>query len=154
MIASRDVEKIMQYSIRPMLESDIPNALDLWRRTPGLGLNESDTPARLAAYLLRNPGQSFVARDAGGTLLGAVLGGNDGRRGYLQHLAVEPAARGKGIGSGLVQRCIEALAALDIYKCNVFVFMTNTAGREFWQKHGWKLRHDLCTMQTLTGTAE
>jgi ribosomal protein S18 acetylase RimI-like enzyme len=145
----------MQASISIMLESDIPEALDLWQRTPGVGLNECDSPQRLAAYLVRNPAQSFVARDvASGKMIGAILGGNDGRRGYLQHLAVEPAARGRGVGTALVRHCLAALAALDIYKCNVFVYTTNAAGQEWWRKQGWKVREDLFTMQTLTGAED
>jgi N-acetylglutamate synthase len=142
----------MQATIRVMIESDIPEALDLWKRTPGVGLNESDSPTRLAAYLLRNPENSFVAKDgSNGKLLGAVLGGSDGRRGYLQHLAVDPIARGHGIGTKLVKNCTSALAALGIYKCNVFVYTTNTSGQEFWRKQGYRPRDDLLTMQTLTG---
>jgi N-acetylglutamate synthase len=142
---------MMQAAFTVMLERDLPEALDLWQRTPGVGLNESDSPNRLSAFLVRNPGQSFVARDSiSGKLLGAVLGGNDGRRGYLQHLAVEPEARGRGIGSELARRCLDALAELGIYKCSVFVYTTNADGQAFWSKRGYQPRSDLIMMQRLT----
>jgi ribosomal protein S18 acetylase RimI-like enzyme len=134
-----------------MIESDIPDALDLWQRTPGVGLNEADSPGRLAAYLVRNPEQSFVARDsASGKMLGAILGGNDGRRGYLQHLAVDQEARGGGIGTELVRRCLDAFAELDIHKSTVFVFDTNDGGQAFWSKLGYQSRPNLITMQRVT----
>jgi len=137
--------------IRAMLDTDLPAVLALWQRTEGVGLNESDTPARLAAYLRRNPGQSFVACDThSDAILGAVLCGNDGRRGYLNHLAVASEARGKGIGKSLVEACLKQLANLDILKCNVFVYATNAAGRAFWKHMGWFDRDDLLTMQVLT----
>jgi len=142
----------MAMQIRPMLETDLPAVLALWGRTEGVGLNESDTPPRLAAYLCRNPGASFVACDGvQGALLGAVLCGNDGRRGYLHHLAVAAEARCQGIGRSLVQACLEQLAKLDIAKCNIFVYATNTPGRAFWEKLGWFGRDDLLTMQILIG---
>lgn len=142
----------MPADIQIMAERDIPEAIDLWKRTPGVGLNESDSPLRLAQYLVRNPHQSFVARDGKtGKLIGAVLGGNDGRRGYLQHLAVDAEHRRRGIGTALIGRCLSALTALGIYKCNVFVFATNADGQAFWRGQGWQSRDDLLTLQILTG---
>jgi ribosomal protein S18 acetylase RimI-like enzyme len=134
--------------IRPMLETDLPAVLALWQRTEGVGLNESDTPARLTAYLRRNPGLSFVASDTlTGSLLGAVLCGNDGRRGYLHHLAIAAEARRQGIGKSLVQACLQRLSDLDIAKCNIFVYADNVAGQAFWKKLGWLGREDLLVMQ-------
>ena len=59
----------------------------LWRRSEGVGLNESDTRAAIASFLRRNPRHSFIAEKQG-RIIGAVLCGHDGRRGYLHHLAV------------------------------------------------------------------
>jgi ribosomal protein S18 acetylase RimI-like enzyme len=138
----------MKPTIRAMLESDLPAVLALWQRTEGVDLNESDTPARLPAYLRRNPAQSFVASDSiTGSLLGAVLCGNDGRRGYLHHLAVAAEARRQSIGRSLVQACLQRLPDLDIAKCNIFVDADNAAGQAFWKKLGWVGREDLLVMQ-------
>ncbi|HEY3787376.1 MAG TPA: GNAT family N-acetyltransferase [Urbifossiella sp.] len=141
----------MVMQIRPLLQTDLDAVIALWQRTEGVGLNESDTPARLTAYLSRNPGQSFVARDpVTSEILGAVLCGNDGRRGYINHLAVAAKARRCGVGKSLVRACLEKQASLDILKCNVFVYAANTAGQEFWEKLGWFTRDDLLTMQIFT----
>ena len=69
------------------LPAHIPAALDLWSNTPGVRLNDVDTPIRLTRYLDRNPGLSVAAVD-GEKLVGTLLCGHDGRRAYLQHLAV------------------------------------------------------------------
>ena len=136
----------MNVLIRVMVEDDLHDVLQLWNATDGVGLNESDTPARLAAFLLRNPGMSFVAlRES--SVIGAVLCGHDGRRGYLHHLAVTATARGQGIGSALVGRCLRALAATGVEKCNIFVYEDNAAGRQFWERIGWSARMDLRMMQ-------
>src|SRR5512142_407604 len=97
--------------IAVMTARDLPGVLDLWRRSEGLGLGASDEPAALEAFLARNPGLSFTAR-CDGELAGAVLGGHDGRRGYLHHLAVAQAHRRQGIGRALVERCCSELRAL------------------------------------------
>ena len=102
-----------------------------------------------AIALWRNPGLSFVAR-ADGVLVGAVLCGHDGRRGYLHHLAVAPAHRRLGIGRRLVARCLSALARQDIPKCNIFVYGHNACGRAFWRRAGWKPRPDLELLQRFT----
>ena len=83
----------------------------------------------------------------GGALVGAVLGGHDGRRGYLHHLAVAPAERGRGLGRQLVDACVDELRALGIGKVNIFVYADNDAGRAFWRATGWIARDELLLMQ-------
>ena len=132
--------------IRPMTAADLGAARRLWRTSPGIGLNESDSPANLRTFLGRNPGLSQVARQ-GRRLLGAVLCGHEGRRGYLHHLAVAPEARRTGIGKRLVTACLESLADLGIPKCSLFLFANNESGLAFWQRLGWRDRRDLVILQ-------
>lgn len=136
-------------TLAPLAAADLPAVLDLWAQTDGVGLNESDSPQRLGAYLQRNPNLSLVARD-GPRLAGAVLCGHDGRRGYLNHLAVAPEYRGQGLGRRMVETCQAALAALGILKTNVFVYADNAAGEEFWTRCGWAARSDLRVLQRPT----
>ncbi len=120
----------------------MPPPVHLWQITEGIGLSESDSPEHIAAYLKRNPGMSFVAI-SGDVLIGAVLSGTDGRRGYLHHLAVDPAWRGLGIGRRLVAHCLQALRRAGLPKCHLFLFRANRSGRRFWEHIGWSLRSDL-----------
>ena len=71
--------------------------LTLWRKSEGVGLSDADSNKSIHSYLKRNPGMSFVAK-AEGKIVGAVLGGQDGRRGYIHHLAVRDDFRRQGIG--------------------------------------------------------
>jgi putative acetyltransferase len=128
--------------IRPFEIDDHAAAIDLWQACEGIGLSASDSCANIAAYLNRNPGMSFVA-DIDGRLVGAVLCGTDGRRGYLHHLAVHPEFRGRGLGRELVACCLAALHAVGLPKCHLFLFRANRSGRKFWEKIGWSLRSDL-----------
>ena len=131
---------------RSFLLSDIPAALALWRETPGIGLNESDTPEALTIFLQRNPGFSRVVED-GGEIVAAVLCGHDGRRGYLHHLAVRDSHRGRGIGRSLVDACLGHLQRFGLPKCTIMVFDHNGDGEAFWRKHDWQERTELKVLQ-------
>jgi ribosomal protein S18 acetylase RimI-like enzyme len=139
------------FTIRPMVEEDIPLALALWQGLPGIGLRDADSPSALARYLKRNPGCSFVALALGGALAGVSLAGHDGRRGYLHHVAVAEAFRNKGLGRELVKRCAAALRAEGIEKINLWVKVDNAAGREFWNRIGGRERGDILMVSLITG---
>lgn len=132
--------------VRPFRVKDYDTVIALWRRTEGVGLNESDTRRAIAAFLRRNPRLSFVA-EQGGRIIGAVLCGHDGRRGYLHHLAVSKRHRRRGIGRLLVNACLAKLRKAGIQKCNIFIFADNAAGMKFWAHTGWSLRTELRLMQ-------
>ena len=136
--------------ITPMTMDDYEEAMTLWQATEGMGLRPADAPEHIARYLERNPGLSFVARD-GNRLVGTVLCGHDGRRGYLQHLAVDRAYRRQGIGRALVDKVVSALRSIGINKCHLFVIKENTPAVDFWKRIGWYVRDDLVTMSFWTG---
>lgn len=129
-------------TIRSMTLDDYDTVIELMRSTPGISLRDADSREATARYLERNPGMSFVA-EAGGALCGCVMCGHDGRRGYLQHLIVLPAYRRRGIAHELVERCLECLEALGIYKCHLDVMKSNEAAGRYWQGQGWTLREDI-----------
>jgi len=117
----------------------------LWQRTEGLTLRAADSCEAVLRYLKRNPGSSFVAREQD-TLVAAVLGGHDGRRGYLHHLAVAPTHRGRGIGRALAERVLTALGTQGIHKCHLMVRADNADALAFWAHIGWAQRADLVIM--------
>lgn len=117
----------------------------LWDRCSGVGLSSADERDQIAAYLARNPGLSFLAVD-GPKVVGAVLGGHDGRRGYIHHLAVDDDYRRRGFGRRLVEKCLAALEEKGIQKCHLFIFHENERGIAFWQSEGWTLRRDITVM--------
>lgn len=138
----------MNYTVREMTMDDYEEAVSLWEKTDGIGLNVSDSREAVAAYLDRNPGLSFVVH-VDDILVGAVLCGHDGRRGYLHHLAVSERFRNKGIGHALIEACLSGLTELGIWKCNIFIYADNDAGKTFWRQRGWFSRNDLDVMQKL-----
>jgi ribosomal protein S18 acetylase RimI-like enzyme len=133
----------IEYSALTM--ADYPEVIALWEGMPGIGLSSADSPEAIARYLNRNPGVSFVARKDG-KVIGAVLGGHDGRRGYLQHLAVVPGSRHHGVGKTLVEKCLGALNKQGIKRCHIFVYSNNETGLKFWEYAGWFRRDNLLIM--------
>jgi N-acetylglutamate synthase len=141
-------------TILEMTIGDYDEVLALWRSCSDEGVcvdEDVDSRKAIAAYLKRHSSMSFVARDKN-QLIGAVLCGTDGRRGYLNHLAVDKAHRGKGIGKQLVERSLAGLEKAGIRKCHIFVLNTNTAGQAFWSHLGWVLRDSFAVMSHLPQT--
>lgn len=135
----------MSDPITPMTMAHYDEVIALWRVSEGIGLSDADSRENIARYLGHNAGMSFVARE-NGRIIGAVLCGHDGRRGYLHHLAVAAPYRRRGIGQALVGRSLEALRAAGITKCHLFLFRANPAGEAFWTSIGWKDRTEIRLM--------
>jgi len=121
---------------------DYDDAYRLWQGAAGIGLSSADSREAIGRYLARNPGMSSAARDGSG-LVGAVLAGHDGRRGFLHHLVVVAEERGRGTGRALVERSLERLKAEGIAKAHVFLMNENRSGRGFWEAVGWQPRSDI-----------
>lgn len=136
---------MMSYEIRKMQITDHPAVVHLWKSVPGIGLSEADSETGISMFLTHNPGLSYVAC-SGETVVGAVLCGNDGRRGYIHHLAVHPDHREQGLGKTLVERCLTMLESSGIQKCHLFVYRDNLEGMAFWEHTGWIERIDLTIM--------
>jgi len=125
-----------------MAINDYEKAITLWQKTAGLGLSGADSREGIRVFLKRNPGLSFVCVE-GERLIGTILGGHDGRRGYIYHLVVDQAYRKHGIGRILTERSLEALHRKGITKCHLFVYRTNTEAELFYDRMGWQKRTTL-----------
>ena len=129
--------------IRKMTMDDYESVYGVWTSCAGMGLNDlDDSKEGIAKFLNRNPETCFVAEEER-RIVGAILVGNDGRRGYIYHTAVLPAYRRRGIASQLVAAAMDALEALGIHKAALVVFTRNTDGNAFWETVGFTSREDL-----------
>ena len=116
--------------IRLMTMADYEAVYDLRINTPGMGLNTTDDSREgIARYLRRNPATSFVAVQEG-RIVGVILAGHDGRRGFIHHTAVDAACRRQGIARQLVQHAMAALEAEGIHKVALVAFGRNAAGNQ------------------------
>ena len=131
-------------NIRPMTIADYDQLHALWLSTPGMGLNNlDDSREGVAKYLERNPHTSFVATEKGFDVIGAILCGHDGRRGYIYHTCVRADRQGEGIGRALVEAALDALKAEGIHKVALVAFAGNELGNGFWERIGFTRRDDL-----------
>ena len=135
---------------RNMQISDYTSVIALWRDCDGVSLRDADSPEGIEKYLQRNPALSFVALD-GIDIVGTIMAGHDGKRGYIQHLAVANAARGQGIAGSLVELCLEALKLQGIEKSHVHVLGDNEPGRKFWSGRGWFHRAEIVMYSFING---
>jgi ribosomal protein S18 acetylase RimI-like enzyme len=140
----RITNSVSMVELREFTPTDYDQVVALWRTTDGLVLRDVDEREPITRYLSLNPGLSFVAVDQD-RVIGAVLCGTDGRRGYLQHLAVDPLYR-RRIGRALAERCVEALSRRGLDKCHLMVLPDNEGARTFWRRLGWKDRDDVLLM--------
>lgn len=110
----------------------------LWKSIErGVRIGRSDTPAEIEKKLSRDP-DLFLVAEAEGAIIGSVIGGYDGRRGLIYHLAVAPDYRGQGIGSRLMEEVEARLRAKGCLKCYLLVTADNPEAELYYQHRGWQ----------------
>ncbi len=135
----------MNPKIRLMKIEDYSSVLKLWQQSAGIGLSTADSEDAMALFLDYNPTTNFVLEDDH-QIVGTVLGGFDGRRGYIYHMMVAESHRRQGFGKKLIECCMNALKQRGAEKCHLFVYTENLAARKFWEKCGWIEREELIIM--------
>ena len=129
--------------LRIMKIKDYPRLYELWINTPGMGLNSiDDTIEGFTRFLRRNPHTCFCYEEDG-MILGAIMAGNDGRRGYIYHTVVDPSYQRRGIGKKLLKEALSALESEGISKVALVVFERNKTGNAFWEEMGFTKREDI-----------
>ena len=115
---------------------DYNAVLALWQNAgEGIGIGVSDQPEEIEKKLQRDP-DLFLVAETDGKLVGSVIGGFDGRRGMIYHLAVAAEVRGQGLGNQLMDEIEERLRARGCRKAYLLVKHGNSAA-EFYEKRGW-----------------
>jgi len=124
--------------IADMLLNDLEASIKLWDSIPELHFPAAfDTPERLARFLAKNEGLSTIAK-ADGEIVGALLCGSDGRKGFFYHIGVKPQMRGQGIAARMVEHSFEKLRRENIDTCFLFTYDFNRGARAFWKAMGFE----------------
>ena len=142
---SKTIEKNgeITFEIRAMEMEDYEQVKALWLSIQGFAIRSiDDSKEGVEKFLKRNPGLSCVCV-SDGKIVGAILCGNDGRRGCLYHVCVKKEYRMHGIGKAMVGYCMKALKEEGINKVSLIAFSTNDIGNAFWHEIGWTKREDL-----------
>jgi len=125
--------------IRPFQQpEDFEPVIDLWDQSgPGVHLGRSDTFDEISKKLTRDP-ELFLVAEYMGEIIGAVVGGFDGRRGLVYHLAVSEMHRGQGIGKQLMSKVEDILREKGCLRSYLLITKDNPA-MEFYEKLNWQL---------------
>ena len=110
--------------IREMKPEDYDQIYSMWQITSKRALSEADSRQGIEKYLARNPGMSMVA-EIDGRIVGTVLAGHDGRRGFIHHMAVMPQFRRHGIGKKLAKAATDKIFEDGIDKIHSLIFFNS-----------------------------
>ena len=129
----------LDYSIRPFnYPQDYPAVVQLWKTAgAGIHLGDSDAPDEIQKKLARDP-DLFLLAEADGRVIGSVMGGFDGRRGMVYHLAVAADCRGRGIATALMDELEARLRAKGCLKYYLLVTTDNLEAIRYYEDHGWE----------------
>ena len=140
-IALLDAGDSITYRI--MTIEDYEKVYDLWMSCKNMGFNNiDDSREGIDKYLKRNPSTCFVAVK-NDEVIGVILSGHDGRRGFIHHMAVSAEYRHRGIASSLLENALSALEAEGINKVALLVLNYNKAGNSFWESRGFTVMNDV-----------
>jgi len=128
---------------------DYDDVLALWNASLTSTRDVTDTREAIAKFLQRNPNISVVATvgaDANPPapkIVGSILCGHDGRRGFLYHVAVDETMRRQGVAQAMLNACLQALRDEGIHKCALTAFKHNEQGNALWTRMGFSIREDI-----------
>lgn len=129
----------LPYTIRVFrFPDDYPPVIELWNHAgPGIHVRRSDTQEEIQKKLQRDP-DLFLVAEAGGKIIGSVIGGFDGRRGLVYHLAVEESQRKQGLGQALMAELEARLRQKGCLRCYLLVTKDNPEAVRFYEASGWE----------------
>jgi ribosomal protein S18 acetylase RimI-like enzyme len=117
---------------------DFSQVESLWASIEkGVNLGRSDTLEEIQKKYTHDP-DLFLVAEENGQIVGTVIGGYDGRRGLIYHLAVTASFRGRGIGSRLMDEIESRLRAKGCIRSYLMVTTDNQEAMRYYEKRGWQ----------------
>jgi ribosomal protein S18 acetylase RimI-like enzyme len=118
--------------------------ISIWRKA-GINVGSTDTKDEIKRILDINP-QLFLVGKIDQKIIGVVIGGFDGRRGYVHHLAVDSDYQKKGYGKMIMDELIARFRKMGVHKVHLFIEKYNKEVVNFYLNLGWEIRDDLIMM--------
>jgi len=117
--------------------ADYQQVHQLWESIEkGVRVGRSDTPFEIEKKIARDP-DLFLVAEIADNIVGSVIGGFDGRRGLIYHLAIAREFRGHGIGTSLLNEVESRLRAKGCLKSYLMVMSDNEEAAHYYEQHGW-----------------
>ena len=128
-----------KFHIREFIfDQDYEPVLRLWQNIEsGMQVGRSDSPEEIKRKVERDP-DLFLLAEVEGTIIGTVIGGFDGRRGMVYHLAVTQKYRRQGVAATLLAEVEKRLQAKGCVKAYLLVLEDNTSAIRLYEERGWK----------------
>lgn len=123
--------------IREFRLADYQAVMVLWKEA-GISLSSSDSINQIKHKLQRDPELFIVAENSEHEVVGAVMGSYDGRRGWVNHLAVHPNFQGEQIGRKLLENLEQRLKQIGCEKLNLLIEIHNRKVAGFYEKLGFE----------------
>jgi ribosomal protein S18 acetylase RimI-like enzyme len=137
-------------TIRPFRSTDREQVERLWARVFSDD-PPSNAPAALIDTKLRVQPELFLTAITDDVIVGAVMAGFDGVRGWIHHLAVSPDYRRRGIATALVRAAEVGLGRLGCPKVNLQVRATNSDVVAFYRRLGYAVEDRVSMGRRLEG---
>jgi len=134
----------MDIEITTYSQTDYSEVIKLWLRA-GLSLSYSDTESELNRFA-KFCKESFFIMRYHEVIIGSVIGSFDGRRGYINHLAIDPRYQHQGLGSRLMTHLENWYREHNVVKIHLMIERENAEVGDFYEKEGWYYRDDLILM--------
>lgn len=138
--------------LRPIVLDDLPEMMELWRAAQ-LQISPTDSEHGLRRHLALSGNLAWVLCDADGRIIGTLLGSDDGRRGWINHLAIHPDAQGQGYGHRLITAVTNRLKAQGCEKVNLLVRQSNQHVVPFYEKIGFAIDSNIFMSKWLNRNA-
>ena len=142
----------MTLTVRPATAADEPAVVALWRAC-GLTVSYNDPAADFRFARAGAASDVLVGTDPAGRVLGSVMVGHDGHRGWIYYVAADPESRGAGVGRLMVAAAEDWLRRRGVAKLHLLVRETNAQVVGFYEHLGFEVAPRVMMSKWLTGSS-
>jgi ribosomal protein S18 acetylase RimI-like enzyme len=133
--------------IRPLTDNDLEAVIALWH-SAGVSRPWND-PAKDIAFAHRDPHSTVLVAKEDDRVVASVMVGEDGHRGWVYYVSVDPNDQGKGLGRQIMDAAEAWLAERKIWKLNLLVRSDNTKVIDFYKHLGYADTNSVCLQKVL-----
>jgi ribosomal protein S18 acetylase RimI-like enzyme len=135
-------------SIREIADDDIAQVIALWHAA-GVARPWND-PARDIAFARRDVHSTVLVGVDGDEIIASAMIGEDGHRGWVYYMAIDPSRQRGGLGRLMMQAAEDWLVKRGVWKVQLLVRADNTQAKGFYEQLGYRDTQSVCLQKILT----